>query len=87
MRTSAAIRRIQLTHIALDDAQQKLAELVAAVGRGEEFVITVEGSPAAVVTAPVAQEEERRPRFGSARGQVHMSEDFDAPLDDFAEYM
>jgi hypothetical protein len=27
------------------------------------------------------------PRFGSAKGAIHLSEDFDAPLDDFHEYM
>ncbi len=31
---------------------------------------------------------ERKPRFGSARGLVtFMADDFDAPLDDFNEYM
>ena len=29
----------------------------------------------------------RRPQFGSAAGQIWMAEDFDAPLEDFAEYM
>lgn len=27
------------------------------------------------------------PQFGNARGQVTMSDDFDQPLEDFAEYM
>jgi hypothetical protein len=27
------------------------------------------------------------PQFGSAKGKITMSEDFDAPLDDFKEYM
>ncbi len=31
--------------------------------------------------------DEARPQFGNARGQVTMSEDFDEPLDDFANYM
>lgn len=31
--------------------------------------------------------ETARPQFGNARGQVIMSDDFDAPLEDFAEYM
>jgi hypothetical protein len=30
----------------------------------------------------------RRPRrFGSAKGLIHTADDFDAPLDDFGEYM
>ncbi len=27
------------------------------------------------------------PQFGNARGQVTISDDFDAPLEDFADYM
>lgn len=29
----------------------------------------------------------KRPQFGSARGQIKMSDDFDEPLEDFADYM
>jgi hypothetical protein len=31
--------------------------------------------------------ERKTPRFGSARGKYTLSDDFDAPLDDFKEYM
>ena len=31
--------------------------------------------------------EKPRPQFGNARGQVTMSDDFDEPLEDFADYM
>ena len=27
------------------------------------------------------------PQFGSAKGKIKMAEDFDAPLDDFKEYL
>ncbi len=27
------------------------------------------------------------PKFGSAKGKIRLSDDFDAPLDDFKEYM
>jgi antitoxin (DNA-binding transcriptional repressor) of toxin-antitoxin stability system len=29
----------------------------------------------------------RRPRFGSAKGLITMADDFDEPLEDFADYM
>jgi hypothetical protein len=38
----------------------------------------------------VAQQEEpaaKQPQFGSARGLIKISDDFDEPLEDFAEYM
>ncbi|MEX0613002.1 MAG: type II toxin-antitoxin system prevent-host-death family antitoxin [Pirellulales bacterium] len=74
-----------MTQIALVEAQQRLAELVEAVGRGEEFVITLEGKPVAKVSA--AGEARPARRFGSARGKVEIADDFNAPLDDFADYM
>lgn len=39
---------------------------------------------------PAAGAEHKKlsgPQFGSARGLISMSEDFDEPLEDFAEYM
>jgi hypothetical protein len=30
---------------------------------------------------------DKKPKFGCAKGQITMSPDFDAPLDDFKEYM
>jgi hypothetical protein len=42
--------------------------------------VTVHGKKA---TTPLL----KRPQFGSARGQIKMSDDFDEPLDDFADYM
>lgn len=29
----------------------------------------------------------KKPKFGSAKGQFKMADDFDEPLDDFKEYM
>jgi prevent-host-death family protein len=74
-----------MTQIALAEAKEKFAELVEAVGRGEEVVITKDGKPVAKMT----RAEERKPQrvFGSSKGKIHMADDFDAPLDDFAEYM
>ncbi len=36
---------------------------------------------------PVEHPGRPQPKFGSARGRVHMTPDFDAPLDDFADYV
>jgi hypothetical protein len=42
-----------------------------------------------VILTFTASEPERKKdrRFGCAKGQFRMAEDFDAPLDDFKEYM
>ena len=34
-----------------------------------------------------SQSKKEKPVFGSLKGKIHLSEDFDAPMDDFKEYM
>ena len=34
-----------------------------------------------------AESKVEKPVFGSLKGKIHLSEDFDAPLDEFKEYM
>jgi prevent-host-death family protein len=71
--------------IDLGQAQTRLAELVQEAARGEEVILTEGGEPVARII-PITRA--RGPReFGSARGLIHMAEDFDAPLQDFQEYM
>jgi antitoxin (DNA-binding transcriptional repressor) of toxin-antitoxin stability system len=67
----------------LREAQQRLEELFDEAVAGHEVVIGRRDG-AAVRLTPVAAEG--RPRFGSARGLFTMSEDFEAPLEDFAAY-
>lgn len=77
-----------MTHVRLEDAQVRLADLMAAAIRGEEVVIT-RPDDTAVRLVPVAPPSAKpRPRFGSAKASIlHMADDFDAPLEDFEEYM
>lgn len=71
--------------LTLNQAESQLASLLKEVIHGEEVVITREDGMAftivpRTVTKPI-------PRFGSAKGQVELSDDFDEPLEDFQEYM
>jgi prevent-host-death family protein len=70
--------------VSLTEAQQCLAELVAEATQGEAVIIT-QADGVAVQLVPVAVTQPR-PQFGSARGQITMADDFDAPLEDFADY-
>lgn len=52
---------------------------------GEEVVITNNGhSVVKLITKPPVK---HRPKFGSAKGLVTISDDFDEPLEDFKDYM
>jgi prevent-host-death family protein len=70
--------------VELKEAQGRLAELIDEVASGEEVVITREDG-AAFKIVPVAPLPPH-PTFGSAKGLVHMAEDFDEPLEDFQAY-
>lgn len=58
-------------------AKTHLSQLIEEVLLGEEVIIAKNGEPVARLV-PVARTEARRP--GTARDQVRMREDFDAPL-------
>lgn len=67
-------------------ALSKLPELVAGMTPGDELVLTANGEPVAVVTRPPRTSWPCQP--GTAADRSHwMAPDFDAPLEDFAEYM
>ena len=74
--------------VTLEEAQAKLTELIAAAVQGEEVVVTKDNHPAARIVAIVETPKRPRPVLGSAQGQIlYMAPDFDAPLDDFKDYM
>lgn len=73
-----------MTTVAIEQAQKDLSRLIDDVALGEHIVITRNEVPVAQlvpVTHPVP-----KPTFGSAKGMVSMSEDFEAALDDFRDY-
>ena len=69
---------------ALGEAQTRLKQLIDAARSGEIILITDENNEG-VQLVPVAPQQKPR-RAGSARGQIKMSPDFDAPLPDFDAY-
>ncbi len=70
------------TTVNVHDAKTQLSRLLLRIGQGEEVVIARAGKPVARLV-PFAVPPERR-AAGSARGQVWMAPDFDAPLPDEA---
>jgi antitoxin (DNA-binding transcriptional repressor) of toxin-antitoxin stability system len=71
--------------ISVYDAENQLLRLMDEVDQGEDVVIT-RGDGASFKLVALS-EEKPRPTFGSAEGEIWMSEDFDAPLDDFEDDM
>lgn len=73
--------------ITLQDARTRLANVLGEVLDGEEIIITDHEKPVVRMSplSPPTGPHKRVP--GSAKGLIWIADDFDAPLDDFKEYM
>jgi antitoxin (DNA-binding transcriptional repressor) of toxin-antitoxin stability system len=74
-----------MQQVTLDEAQTRLVDLIDAALQGDTVSIIAD-EERAVQLVPTVREEHRR-QFGSAKGLIVMSDDFDAPLEDFKEYV
>jgi antitoxin (DNA-binding transcriptional repressor) of toxin-antitoxin stability system len=76
-----------MTAISVREAQATLSELIHRLPPGQEVLLMEGDRPVAklVATATVPPQS---PKLGTQPGSVlYMAPDFDAPLDDFKEYM
>ena len=62
-----------------------MPDLIDAAVKGEEVIIAKDDQHM-VKLVPLSRAKPR-PQFGSAKGLISMSDDFEEPLADFAEYM
>lgn len=69
-------------HYNVAEAKAQFSMLVRRALRGEEIIVAKDNTPL-VKIVPIGIVD-RKP--GSARGQVRMAPDFDAPLEDFDDY-
>jgi antitoxin (DNA-binding transcriptional repressor) of toxin-antitoxin stability system len=80
-----------MTTVPLDEAASRLSELIHGLSPGEELVITENDLPVARLTPAKSEEEEKETptrKLGTLKGTIlYMADDFDAPLDEFREYM
>ncbi len=77
-----------MSTVTIEQAQAELPQLIEQLQRGDEIVIT--GSDQKPVARLIAEgQPARKPRqLGTLKGTVlYMAPDFDAPLEDFKEYM
>lgn len=69
----------------IHDAKTHLSKLIEQALAGEEIVIAKAGKP--LVRLQVLEEAKPARQLGTARHVLKaMADDFDAPLDDFADY-
>jgi prevent-host-death family protein len=76
-----------IANVTIEEAQSKLAKLIDDLRAGDEVIITKNNRPVARLVG-TAEPGSKGRRLGTLRGTVtYMADDFDAPLDEFKEYM
>jgi prevent-host-death family protein len=74
--------------VTIEEAQARLSQLVEQLRPGEEIIITRDEKPVARLIGAVNPPEQPRRQLGTLKGTVrYMAADFDAPFEDFREYM
>ena len=77
-----------MSTITLEEAQAGLADLIQHLQPGEEVLITRGSQPVARLVGEATPERKRARQLGTLQGTVsYIAPDFDAPLEDFREYM
>ncbi len=77
-----------MSTITLEEAQAGLADLIEHLQPGEEVLITRGSQPVARLVGEAASGRKPPRQLGTLQGTVsYIAPDFDAPLEDFREYM
>ncbi len=72
--------------IDINQALPEMSKLIEIAVSGEEIIITKNNQPM-VKLVSLQPLPKRPPLFGSDRGLISISDDFDEPLEDFKDYM
>ena len=73
------------TIVNMDDAKNSLSKLVKRAAAGEDILIANHGKPVAILTR--LPSKHRKMPWGIFKGKIHMTDDFDEPLEEFKDYM
>ena len=74
-----------MKQVNIHEAKTNFSKLLREVRNGKEIIIAKGNKPIAKLVS--IEEKIQTRKIGTAKGLVRMSEDFDAPLEDFEEYM
>jgi len=75
---------MKMTQVNIQEAQTNLSKLIDKVLKGECVIILKSNKP--VVKLVLVDEMKNKRTLGSAKNLIKISDDFDAPIDDFEGY-
>jgi antitoxin (DNA-binding transcriptional repressor) of toxin-antitoxin stability system len=77
---------MEILQVNIHEAKTQLSKLIQAALNGKQVIIARDNTP--VVRLEVMPQARAKRKIGNAKGLIlSMADDFDAPLDDFKEYM
>lgn len=71
--------------VSLEEAKNNLSELIETALSGEQVFISQNDNLSIQLVPCMIKKRQRK--FGSAKGLISMSADFDQPLEDFKDYI
>ncbi len=74
-----------MLQVNVHEAKTNLSKLIKKVVEGEDVVIARGNNP--IVKLVLIDKIKPKRRLGTAKGKIKISDDFEAPLEDFKEYM
>lgn len=75
-----------MTQINIAEAKAHFSEIIQKALMGEEIIIA-KGHRPLVKLVPLAKPDKKRKPGSAAKQVLYVADDFDAPLDDFKDYM
>jgi prevent-host-death family protein len=75
-----------MPNVDIKQAENCFTDLVDQAIEGHEIIITREGRPVVKLIA-IGDKNKRKRQFGSAKGLIEISDDFDDTPEDFRDYM
>ena len=78
-----------MSYVTIEDTDSQLALLVDQASKGEEVIVVRDHAVVAkIVPMPVETDKPVRSGYGNAKDLlIYMADDFDAPMEDFKDYM
>ncbi|MDM8517880.1 type II toxin-antitoxin system prevent-host-death family antitoxin [Desulfobacterales bacterium HSG16] len=75
-----------MLNIDINKAESSFSDLINQTANGNEIIITKDGHPFVKLISLIKKTKKKR-QFGSAKGLIKISDDFDKTPEEFEDYM
>ncbi len=76
-----------MLEISINQAKPELAKFLHHIDKGEDVLISNDKGQSYFIVPVFVTPTKNKPKFACARGKIEISDDFDEPLAEMADYM